>query len=319
MSIELVTREDLENRALAHYRTKGSKNGERLYQYEDGSLTPLGRIHYGVGKAKDAAAAEVKDHVKIATSSNNADKNAAKAELNEHRAERAKEKSGSDSVTKFDYRASKFREKEKKLREKEEKRNRSDKEIKKDVEDKIKDINDKLQTAKKERDEKAKEEKASLKKEQSEIRSLTDSELDKRISRLQKEKQYSELLNERSHREKGTFEKVASEYFKKFGERLANKAIDKLTDKVLQKAFKDQSSSKNKDNQNNNQPDNSNPNKNPSNPGNGGNGQKFSKAEKSQIRSMAGSGKSVADIAKALGTTEDRVKSYMAAAGVTIS
>ena len=316
MSAELVTREELEDRALAHYRTKGSKNGERLYQYEDGSLTPLGRIHYGIGKAKDAAKAEVKDHVKIATSSTNADKNAAKAELNEHRAERAKEKSG-DAITKFDYKAARLREKEQKLREKEEKRNRSDKEIKKDVEDKIKQINETLQSAKKERDKEAKEEKASLKKEQSEIRDLTDSELDKRIARLQKEKQYSELLNERSHREKGTFEKVASEYFKKFGERLANKAIDKLTDKVLQKALGGQSSNKNKNDQNN-QPNHQNQNTGSGN-NSGGNGQKFSKAEKSQIRSMAGSGKSIAEIAQALGTTEDKVKNYMSAAGVTIS
>lgn len=39
---------------LMHYRTKGSKNGIRRYQNEDGSLTPLGRIHYGVGDAKGA-------------------------------------------------------------------------------------------------------------------------------------------------------------------------------------------------------------------------------------------------------------------------
>lgn len=34
---------------LVHYRTKGSKNGVRRWQYEDGSLTPAGRIHYGIG------------------------------------------------------------------------------------------------------------------------------------------------------------------------------------------------------------------------------------------------------------------------------
>ena len=31
---------------LCHSRTKGSKNGVRLYQNKDGSLTPLGREHY---------------------------------------------------------------------------------------------------------------------------------------------------------------------------------------------------------------------------------------------------------------------------------
>lgn len=37
---------------LMHYRTKGSINGLRRYQYRDGSLTPEGRIHYGVGKPR---------------------------------------------------------------------------------------------------------------------------------------------------------------------------------------------------------------------------------------------------------------------------
>ena len=52
---------------------------------------------------------------------------------------------------------------------------------------------------------------------------------------------------------------------------------------------------------------------------NNGKSEKFSKPEKSQIRSMAGAGKSVAEIAKALGTTEEKVKSYRSAASITIS
>lgn len=43
---------------VEHYRTPGSKNGQRLYQYKDGSLTPLGRIHYGVGPARDSKVIE---------------------------------------------------------------------------------------------------------------------------------------------------------------------------------------------------------------------------------------------------------------------
>jgi hypothetical protein len=37
---------------LFHSGTKGMKWGKRLYQYEDGSLTPLGRSHYGVGPSR---------------------------------------------------------------------------------------------------------------------------------------------------------------------------------------------------------------------------------------------------------------------------
>lgn len=51
----LVEHEDTSEAYLMHYRTKGSKNGERLYQNEDGSLTALGRIHYGVGEARDSS------------------------------------------------------------------------------------------------------------------------------------------------------------------------------------------------------------------------------------------------------------------------
>ena len=49
---------------LNHSGIKGMHWGERLYQYEDGSLTPLGRIRYGVGQARvrraEQAAAKAK-------------------------------------------------------------------------------------------------------------------------------------------------------------------------------------------------------------------------------------------------------------------
>lgn len=37
---------------LAHYGVKGQKHGVRQYQNEDGSLTNLGREHYGVGQGR---------------------------------------------------------------------------------------------------------------------------------------------------------------------------------------------------------------------------------------------------------------------------
>lgn len=46
---------------LVHYRTKGSKNGIRQYQNEDGSLTPLGREHYGVGEPREKASSASTD------------------------------------------------------------------------------------------------------------------------------------------------------------------------------------------------------------------------------------------------------------------
>ena len=316
MNDEISTREEFDDRALSHYGVKGQKHGVRQYQNEDGSLTPLGRIHYGVGMARDAAKEEIGDHVKIAASKTNVDKIAAKAQLNEHRAERTKQRTGSDAITKFDYKAAQLREKEKKLREKEEHRERSDKEIKKDVEDKIKKFNENVKAAKEERkdpkEELKKDEKTRIEEER-DIRFLADAELDKRIARLKKEKEYSELLNERYNREKGPAQAMASKLFKNAAEKMASKALDKLTDKVLKKAFGEMNKNNNNGNNGNNKDNGNNSNNN------SGNGQKFSKGEKSQIRSMAGSGKSVAEIAKALGTTEDKVKNYMSAAGITIS
>lgn len=46
---------------LAHEGTKGMKWYHRLYQNKDGSLTPLGRIHYGVGEARKKAASAIKN------------------------------------------------------------------------------------------------------------------------------------------------------------------------------------------------------------------------------------------------------------------
>lgn len=41
---------------LAHHGVKGQKHGVRQWQNPDGSLTPAGRIHYGVGEARNKIA-----------------------------------------------------------------------------------------------------------------------------------------------------------------------------------------------------------------------------------------------------------------------
>lgn len=51
---------------IAHHGTKGMKWYTRLYQNKDGSLTPLGRVHYGVGEARKKAGKVVKSAPKKA-------------------------------------------------------------------------------------------------------------------------------------------------------------------------------------------------------------------------------------------------------------
>lgn len=45
---------------LAHHGIKGQKWGERKYQYQDGSLTPEGRRHYGYGEERSSMRAQIK-------------------------------------------------------------------------------------------------------------------------------------------------------------------------------------------------------------------------------------------------------------------
>ena len=72
--------------SLAHFRTKGSKNGVRRYQQEDGTWTPLGlkerkaREGWGDGEDKKTAKAEKKAAKAVAKAEKKAAKAAAKAE-----------------------------------------------------------------------------------------------------------------------------------------------------------------------------------------------------------------------------------------------
>lgn len=49
------------NDELYHSRTKGSKNGVRLYQYKDGTLTPAGKRRYLKGNTKGSVSKEFEE------------------------------------------------------------------------------------------------------------------------------------------------------------------------------------------------------------------------------------------------------------------
>lgn len=410
MSLVLVTREDLNNRALAHYRTKGSKNGVRLYQYEDGSLTPLGRIHYGVGLGRDRSGASVLRGKKQVNSDGSLTKtgirnvedsskrgylNPTEDDVKNGRAVERKKISdeyaeeyrkavdngmskndpsdeGRELWNKYKDRYAEATLKDLKLpvsdknkeivkntfekydvsydydrpssdpnnpdkeskerleiQENWEKRfgkklsEKTDKEIGKEIQEHIEGFNESTKAKKEDRAKKAKEEKARLQDEIKGIRELTDDELRKRLSRLQLEKQYAELLNERNAREKSPLHQFMQKQFMNAAQNLASKSLNMATDELLKRVRDKYSASQSKNNDaDNSGSKDSGGGKNPSgSSGNSGgsSGGKFSKPEKAQIRSMAASGKSVAEIASALGVDESRVQGYMSAAGITIT
>lgn len=47
---------------IEHHGIKGQHWGERRYQNNDGSLTPLGRVRYGIGKAKEGVSQAIAGH-----------------------------------------------------------------------------------------------------------------------------------------------------------------------------------------------------------------------------------------------------------------
>lgn len=63
---------------LAHHGVKGQKWGQRQYQNSDGSLTPAGRLHYGVGVARQSVgkvAGGVKEAIRKKVAPTNAELN----------------------------------------------------------------------------------------------------------------------------------------------------------------------------------------------------------------------------------------------------
>jgi len=308
MSLILVTKEQADEHSLMHYRTKGSRNGERRYQYEDGSLTPLGRIHYGIGKIRDRINK--------------------KAEAN--RPETRKEE------------------------------RESEKELEKKITSGIEDFNKKSAKDSKEREEESK----SFQKTMKSIRGMSDEELNANIDRLQREKRYSELLQDQRSREKGPVYTMVSKALRNAAEDLTKKSLAMAVDKVISKAKGEKTGFKLSDyknvdlysldsdklnavsqafnnaaniatnrwklehpgqdpNQQNNNPQNQRGNNpqnqrgnnpqnqrgnNPQNQQGNGQGGSISKSQRRRIRSMISSGMSVAEIAQRTGVSESTIR-----------
>lgn len=279
MAVAITTREPIEDRSLMHYRKGGEKKGVRRYQYKDGSYTPEGYKHYaemyGWGKKKDASGKQ-----------NNDTAPAKKPNLVERVMDHIEEQHVKNTP-----------ETRKEARE-------TDKETEKKTEAAINSFNEKVQAQKAER---AKENQ-SLQARIRAISKMTDDELNAGITRLQKEKQLSELINEQNAREKGPVHQFANRLFKKAVDDLSNQAMDlvvkKITNKLAMKAGLRAQDNNNRNNSNTTNTTN-----------NSGGGNTLSKGQKSQVRSLAASGKSVAELAKQFNVSESYINQLISGSG----
>jgi hypothetical protein len=158
---------------LMHYRTKGSKNGVRLYQNEDGSLTPLGREHYGIGEGRKGG------------------------------------ESSDDSGSESEPKKPSFRERIKEKRHAQKIDREAHLELRKSVDS-----------------------------EKKNIRNLTDTELQDRINRLNKEKQLSQLLDESVNRDVSPLRQKAEKIISDAAEDLAKKTLSTVTQNIVDKLSK---------------------------------------------------------------------------------
>ena len=121
---------------LYHHGTKGQKWGRRRYQYENGSLTDEGRVHYGVGPAREKlgkAAAAVKSAVRKAVNPTSQDLDEKIAKANAKNAAKLEKMQKRDEL-----RAARNAIKDKKLNDKlEEARLKEERQIKKEYIDKV--------------------------------------------------------------------------------------------------------------------------------------------------------------------------------------
>lgn len=77
---------------LKHFGIQGMKWGQRRYQYEDGSLTPEGREHYGIGERTARAIADIRSTYTAKRKAKQRNKSLKNARKNAARARKEKKK-----------------------------------------------------------------------------------------------------------------------------------------------------------------------------------------------------------------------------------
>lgn len=140
----------MNNNELAHHGVKGQKKGHRRYQNKDGSLTELGRIHYGIGIGEGADARYDK---KVQTKTTASEGKASDSFIN------SKGGTSTKSLSRDDKKVQKALEKAMKKSIKEDKKEQTEKDKADEAKRKLEEIKEKQQeSAKKEDKEESKKE-----------------------------------------------------------------------------------------------------------------------------------------------------------------
>ena len=282
MTIYIASANDQPSKYLAHHGVKGMEKGKRRYQYEDGTYTPLGRIHYGIGLklkrrkdkkeekkineelesmrkwsngAQDAVESETKKIEKrnadLAKSPNSVTSKIKKPfyeyanKINQENIDQAiKDHEGTEhEIAKAENRLAEIKS------ERDRKLSRAvtakDSEVLATARDLERQRTHDARVAAREQKLEQRHLNDVFKTEQKNLRNLSDKDLQTMITRLQQESQASRLLNERHDRERGELKSTVSKILKNAGEDLAKKSLTALTDKAVDK-MKDKLNDKDK-------------------------------------------------------------------------
>ena len=211
MSVVLIQKED-EHDFLMHHGIIGMKRGVRRWQDENGDYTPEGREHYGIGPPRKKGESKDAGSKKQGGNAKTSDPNFKEVD--------PKSKEGRKLIREVERRVTTA-------------------EMKRRIQDRINKFNERNAQKRKEREEAKAKEEAAQKEEQKNIRDMTDKELDERVARLELEKKYSELLNERANREKGPLAATASKLFKDAATNLAKRSLSTVVDSMVSKMSKE--------------------------------------------------------------------------------
>lgn len=208
---------------LYHSGVKNMKWYVRRYQNYDGSLTPLGRIHYGVGKAREATKKAGSAIGKAASSAAVKAKESYSKSAEERRAKRERNKEAK--------RLQKLRDDPSKMTDDELRKDIERLRLEKTREEAERDLARSREQAEVVKELSKKDSDGILKKD---YKKMTTDELKAATDRLIAEKKYNDAMREYKASQKSAAAKVIGDLLSKAGSKIVDKSLDKFTQKLFE-------------------------------------------------------------------------------------